>query len=155
NGKASRLRAGGAPAPFHMAGSFLRASFLSAREKIRVAYGLAWLARGRDERAGESFQDWLLRDGQDRRTINLFWATVLVSALNERLDQMDVGHARKVFVDGFLRNRTGYRPELPLVALGELYGTRLERWLREHGVDVRLTTGARAVQLDDEGTVRG
>jgi len=43
---------------------------------------------------------------------------------------MDVGHARKVFLDGFLKHRDGYRMELPLVPLGELYGTRLEAWAR-------------------------
>ena len=69
----------------------------------------------------------LLRHGQSIRAINLFWAAVLVSALNERLDQMDVGHARKVFLDGFLRNRTGFQLELPLVPLGELYGTIQKR----------------------------
>jgi squalene-associated FAD-dependent desaturase len=154
-GRTSRLRAGLAPAPFHLAASFLRASFLGAGDKMRVAYGLAWLARGRDERAGESFEDWLMRHRQNRRTITVFWATVLVSALNERLDQMDVGHARKVFVDGFLQNRTGYKPELPLAPLGELYGTRLERWLGDRGVDVRKTAGVSTIEHDDDGTIRG
>jgi len=154
-GRVSRFGAGLGPAPFHLAGSFLRASFLSAGDKMRVAYGLACLAHGRDERAGESFADWLLRHRQSLRAINLFWATVLVSALNERLDQMDVGHARKVLVDGFLRNRTGFQPELPLVPLGELYGMRLESWLHDHGVDVRQTTGVRAIEHDDDGAVCG
>ncbi len=80
---------------------------------------------------------------------------MLVSALNERLDRMDVGHARKVFVDGFLRDREGYKMELPLVPLGELYGTRLERWLADNGVNVRLTTGVRSVELDGDGAVSG
>ena len=71
---------------------------------------------------------------------------MLVSALNERLEQMDVGHARKVFLDGFLRNRTGFQPEIPLVPLGELYGTRLASWLGDHDVTVRLTTGVSAIE---------
>jgi squalene-associated FAD-dependent desaturase len=78
---------------------------------------------------------------------------VLVSALNERLDSMDVSHARKVFLDGFLRERTGYQMELPLVPLGELYGTRLENWLAIKGVSVRKTTGVRGVEADEEGAV--
>src|SRR5207248_4036451 len=154
-GRVSRFRTGLAPAPFHLAGSFLSARFLGLRDKLRVAYGLACLAWGREDRPGESFADWLLRHGQSLRSINLFWAAVLVSALNERLDQMDVGHARKVFLDGFLRNRTGFQLELPLVPLGELYGTRLESWLRDHGVAVRLRTGVRAVEPDDDGAVGG
>jgi squalene-associated FAD-dependent desaturase len=154
-GRTSTLRAGPLPAPLHLAGSFLRANYLSWVEKLRVAYGLACLRSVRDARPGESFADWLLRHRQTIRTINLYWATVLVSALNERLDQMDVGHARKVFIDGFLRNRDGFRMEIPLVPLGDLYGTRLEDWLRTRDIAVRLTTGVRAVEADPEGNIRG
>jgi squalene-associated FAD-dependent desaturase len=154
-GAISRFRTGPGPAPFHLAGSFLSARFLGLRDKLCVAYGLACRAWSRDARPGESFADWLLRHGQSLRAINLFWGAVLVSALNERLDQMDVGHARKVFLDGFLRNRTGFQLELPLVPLGELYGTRLEGWLRDHGVSVRLTTGVRSVEPDEDGAIGG
>ena len=117
-----------------------------------MAYGLAVLASARDVRPDESFADWLLRHRQSIRSINLFWAPVLVSALNERLEQMDVGHARKVLLDGFLRNRTGFQPEIPLVPLGELYGTQLASWLRDHDVAVRLTTGVRTIELDRDGS---
>jgi squalene-associated FAD-dependent desaturase len=155
DGRVSRFRSGAGPAPFHLAGSFLAARFLSAGDKLRVAYGLAVLASARDDRPGESFAEWLLRHRQNLRSINLFWAPVLVSALNERLEQMDVGHARKVFLDGFLRNRTGFQPEIPLVPLGELYGTKLATWLRDHDVTVRLTTGVSAIALDDDGAIFG
>jgi squalene-associated FAD-dependent desaturase len=146
DGRLSRLEAGRLPAPFHLAGSLLRARYLRWADKLRVAYGLARLRLGSArDRPDEPFAAWLLRNGQTVRTINLYWATVLVSALNERLEQMDFGHARKVFLDGFLRNRAGYRMEIPLVPLGELYGTRLEAWLRAHRVEVRLTTGVRTL----------
>jgi squalene-associated FAD-dependent desaturase len=155
DGQISRFRPGIWPAPFHLAGSFLAARFLSAGDKMRIAYGLAALAIERDERPGESFADWLLRHRQSRRSIDLFWAPVLVSALNERLEQMDVGHARKVFLDGFLRNRTGFQPEIPLVPLGELYGTRLASWLGDHDVTVRMTTGVSGIEVDDDCAVSG
>ncbi|MBX6314848.1 MAG: FAD-dependent oxidoreductase, partial [Isosphaeraceae bacterium] len=155
DGRVSRLRAGPLPAPMHLAGSFLGANYLSFAEKLRVAYGLACLRFARGDRPGESFADWLRRHGQTERTIERYWGTILVSALNERLDRMDVGHARKVFLDGFLRNRRGYEMEVPLVPLGELYGSRLEAWLRDHGVEVRLTAGVRSVAIDDEGAVTG
>jgi hypothetical protein len=132
-GRLSPLGAGRLPAPFHLAGGFLGARYLSWAEKMRVAYGLARLVLDRAGRPGESFAAWLRRHGQTGRTIERFWGTVLVSALNERLERMDVGHARKVFLDGFLRNRRGAAMEIPLVPLGELYGTRLERWLAGRG----------------------
>ncbi|APW63633.1 hydroxysqualene dehydroxylase HpnE [Paludisphaera borealis] len=151
----SRLRAGIGPAPFHLAESFLSANYLTWNDKLRVGYGLACLARNHDVRPGESFADWLWRHKQSVRTINLFWATVLVSALNERLEQMDVGHARRVFVDGFLLNRSGFQMELPIAPLGELYGARLETWLREREVEVRLTTGVRSIDCGDDAALQG
>ena len=45
DGRLSRLEAGLLPAPFHLAGSFLRARYLSLSDKLRVAYGLARLRR--------------------------------------------------------------------------------------------------------------
>jgi squalene-associated FAD-dependent desaturase len=154
-GRLSHLTAGVLPAPFHLMGSFLRANYLTWTERLRVAFALAALRFDRADRPGESFAEWLLRHGQTVRTINRFWAMVLVSALNERLEQMDVGHARKILLDGFLRNRRGFQMEVPLVPLGELYGSRLEAWLRERSVTVRLTAGARLVKVDDEGGVTG
>jgi squalene-associated FAD-dependent desaturase len=155
DGRLSTLRSGWLPAPFHLAISFLQAHYLTWSDKRRVAYGLACLRLARGDRPGESFATWLLEHGQTVRTISLFWATVLVSALNERLDQMDVSHARKVFLDGFLRDRHGYQMEIPLVPLGELYGTRLEDWLEAQKVEVRLTSGVRAIEIDEEGGVTG
>ncbi len=61
-------------------------------------------------------------------------------------------YARKVFLDGFLRNRDGFQLELPLVPLGELYGTRLESWLRDQGVTVHLKTGVRIIDMDEDGS---
>lgn len=155
DGSVSRFRAGFGPAPLHLAGSFLTARFLSPLDKLTIGCGLAALAWDRADRPGESFAEWLARHRQTRGAIERFWAPVLVSALNERLEQMDVGHARKVFVDGFLRNRSGFQLELPLVPLGELYGRRLLEWLRLHEVDVRLTTGVRSVEPDEDGAIGG
>lgn len=153
DGRVSRLAAGRLPAPFHLTGAFLAARYLSPIDKIRVAIGMAALRSSRGVRPGESFEAWLRRHGQNDRTLARFWSTVLVSALNERPDQMDVGHARKVFLDGFLRNSDGYQIEIPLAPLGELYGVRLEQWLAIHGVTTRLTTGVRSIGVDDEGVV--
>ncbi|MFO0958706.1 MAG: hydroxysqualene dehydroxylase HpnE [Isosphaeraceae bacterium] len=153
-GRISRLKAGPLPAPLHLTGSFLAARYLGLGERIRVAYGMACL-RWAPVDSNEPFESWLRRHGQTDRAIDRFWGTVLVSALNERLDRMDVGHARKVFLEGFLRNRDGYRMELPLAPLGELYGNRLEDWLAQHRMEVRLKAGVRSVDLKPDGRVCG
>jgi squalene-associated FAD-dependent desaturase len=153
-GRRSVWKADRLPAPFHLTRSFLGSRFLGLAEKLRVARGLRRLARAEADDP-RPFADWLAAHGQSPRAIERFWATVLVSALNERLDRMDVGHARQVFVEGFLRDRHGHVVEVPTVPLGDLYGLRLERWLAEHGVALRLTTGVRQVLADDEGGLAG
>jgi uncharacterized protein with NAD-binding domain and iron-sulfur cluster len=45
--------------------------------------------------------------------------------------------------------------ELPIAPLGEIYGARLETWLRRHEVEVRLTTGVRSVDCGDDGALQG
>lgn len=154
-GRVSTLKAAPLPAPLHLAASFLQANYLTVSERLRVAWGLFRLRFARQGCDGEPFAQWLRRHGQTERTIERYWGTVLISALNELPEQMDVGHARKVFIDGFLRNRRGYVMEVPLAPLGELYGTRLENWLREHEVEIRLTTGVRSVDTDDDGELAG
>ncbi len=154
-GKTSTLSASKLPAPFHLAGSFLRANYLSLGDKLRVAYALGRLRYDRTGRPGESFAAWLLRHHQTKQTIERYWGTVLISALNELPEQMDVSHARKVFFDGFLRNREGFAMEVPLVPLGDLYGNRLETWLTARGVSIRLSTGVKTIDIDNEGTVSG
>jgi uncharacterized protein with NAD-binding domain and iron-sulfur cluster len=68
---------------------------------------------------------------------------------------MDVAYARKVLLDGFLRNREGFQIEIPLVPLGELYGRQLETWLHSNGVAVRLNTAIRRIAHDQDGSVCG
>jgi squalene-associated FAD-dependent desaturase len=155
DGREGRLKAGGWPAPLHLAPSFLRFPLFSLREKLTLARAFERLRRPLDGPGEESFGDWLQRHGQPPRLISWFWEPLLVSALNERLDRMDREYARKVLVDGLLRHRDGYILEIPRVPLGELYGTRMESWLERHGVELQKSAGVREVLLDEEGSARG
>src|SRR5262249_61098434 len=89
------------------------------------------------------FQEWLERHGQTPRLVDRFWGLVLVSALNEVPERIGLRYARKVFVNGFLRNRRGFEVELPSVPLGRLYGAGLQNWLDRPRVRVALRTGVR------------
>jgi squalene-associated FAD-dependent desaturase len=131
----SSFRADRFPAPLHLARSFLTTHYLTYSEKARIAWALAWLGRASAD-ADSPFLEWLLRHGQTPRIVELFWAIVLTSALNETPDRVGLRYARKVFVDGFLRHPRGFEVELPVVPLGELYGIALQRWLRERMVHV-------------------
>jgi squalene-associated FAD-dependent desaturase len=153
DGRVSRFRADRLPAPLHLARSFLRAHFLTAAEKLRVAWGLARLARTPAD-GDPPFLDWLTRHGQTPRTVERFWGLVLTSALNEVPERIGLRYARKVFLDGFLRHRRGFEVELPTVPLGRLYGDELRDWLERHGVSLRLGQAVRLLLLDGR-EVRG
>ncbi len=137
------------PAPLHLAAAFLRLSYLSWREKLALARGLKSLACASSNFLQQrSFADWLAEQRQPANVIDRFWLVVLVSALSESLDRVSAAAARKVFVDGFLANRTGWEVWLPTVPLDELYSGQLMRWLTAHGVDVRMKSGVERLVVE-------
>jgi squalene-associated FAD-dependent desaturase len=152
DGRASRMAAAPLPAPLHLAPAFARFGFLSWHDKYRLARGLRALARTDPSTCeGLTFLDWLHQHGQTPATIDRFWHVVLVSALSETLDRIDVGHARKVFVDAFIASRHGWEVWLPTAPLDELYGPRLETWLAARNVTPRLLSGAKRLLFDAAG----
>jgi squalene-associated FAD-dependent desaturase len=151
--RVSRFWADRLPAPLHLARSFLAAHYLRPAEKLRIAWGLARLARTPGD-GDPPFRDWLARHGQTPRTVERFWGLVLTSALNEVPERIGLRYARKVFLDGFLHHRRGFEVEVPAVPLGRLYGEELRAWLARHGVSLRLGQAVRRLVLDG-GEVRG
>jgi len=138
------------PAPLHLFPSLAGLRYLSLTEKWQLARGLRILARTNPTDCGdESFLKWLERHGQSPAVIERFWHVVLVSALSETLDRIDISHARKVFVDAFLANRRGWEVWLPTVPLNELYGVHLEQWFAAHQVICRLQCGVKRVFFED------
>lgn len=153
-GRASRLGASAwLPAPLHLVPSFLRLRFLKLREKWSIAGALRKLAQWRrdPERADESFRDWLVRNGQSERVMERFWEVVLVSALSESLDRIDVGYARKVFVDGFLRHRRGGEVDIPRTSLDRIFGPPFQDWLTVRGSEVRIHARVSRLVGDTQG----
>lgn len=140
------------PAPVHLAPGLLKLGYLSFGERISVARAMLRLAwKHPDDDDSTTIGQWLVRQGQSRRAIELFWSVVLVSALGEELDRASLAYARKVFVDGFLAARTAYEIDVPCVPLGELYGERLQAWLEQNGVTLLLGTEVRRIEGDTSG----
>src|SRR5690606_5117472 len=92
--------------------------------------------------------DWLAEHGQSSNVINRFWNVVLVSALSESLDRISLSHARKVFVDGFLRARDSWQVLIPTVPLEQLYGTVIQEYLKQRGTKISLQTGVENIRID-------
>ncbi|MFO1021343.1 MAG: hydroxysqualene dehydroxylase HpnE [Planctomycetales bacterium] len=142
------------PGALHLALSFARLSYLSLSEKLALGRGLKALCRWRPESGTEkTFAAWLKEAKQPQAVIDRFWQVVLTSALSESLDRIEVSQGRKVFVDGFLASRDGWKMQVPTVPLGELYGEHLREWLERQGVAIRLQAGVAEV-LEAEGRVQ-
>lgn len=141
------------PAPMHLLPALVRLKYLSLRERLGIMTALRKLASASaaDDPNGATIGTWLREHGQSERTIDLFWTPVVVSALSETMDRAAVPSVRKVFVDAFMGNRRGFELQVPRVPLGEFYGERLEKWLKERGVCIRLGETVRQICGTEDG----
>jgi len=139
-GRASVIGPSALPAPLHTALAFLRAACLNFRDKLAISRAMAALAPAAPADRGESFLDWLQRHGQTAQAIERFWKTILVSALNEDLDQVSVPYAAQVVRESFLKSETAGRMGIPTVPLTELYGTAVD-YIRARGGDIQFRAG--------------
>lgn len=142
------------PAPLHLLPAFGGLSYLSWQEKIGLARGLKQLALTTvDELNEPTIAAWLAEQEQTQNTIDRFWNVVLVSALSERLDRISLSHARKVFVDGFLRARNNWNVLIPTVPLEQLYGETILKRLQDQDAIVYLQTGVSRIELEDNRVI--
>lgn len=150
-----RFSAARLPAPLHLWPALRRLSYLSRNDLRAISKGLRALVRttpflSRQQSSGKAFYQWLEEHGQSPAAIERFWQVVLVSALGESLDRIDLRHARKVFVDAFLTNRHGADVQIPTVPLDDFYGDSLTGWLRHRGAVVRMQAGVEQVVIENE-----
>ncbi|MCA9072849.1 MAG: hydroxysqualene dehydroxylase HpnE [Planctomycetaceae bacterium] len=155
DGRINSFSASRLPVPLHLLPAFRRLSYLSREDQKQLQRGLRALGQLPAPKDSQSpvpqpFERWLIEHGQSPRVRESFWHVVLVSALSETLDQIDTYHARKVFFDGFLAHREGWKVQIPTVPLGELYGPPLLNWLAEHHVEFHLSTGFDKFHLRDD-----
>jgi squalene-associated FAD-dependent desaturase len=163
-GRRGDMHGGILPAPLHFTNSFLTFSPLALNDKLGIARAFTsiLLSGGRPPEAIEqnmSMLDWLQRKKQTPAAIERFWKAVLVSALSEDLDKIDVRYGIDVFWKSVLANKKGYLMGVPTVALGELYdGCRLaiekkggELNFRSPMREIRIENGAVAAVLFDGG----
>ena len=121
-GRSSVIGPSTLPAPLHTAPSFLKASCLSFQDKVSIAAAMAALVPSAPRDEGESFLSWLRRHAQTENSIERFWKTILVSALNEDLDRTSVPYAAQVVRESFLKSAGAGRIGIPTVPLSDLYG---------------------------------
>lgn len=149
-GRASVIAPSALPAPLHTALAFLRADCLSFRDKTAIGRAMAALAPSIPAERGESFLDWLKRHGQTEQAIERFWKTILVSALNEDLDQISVPYAAQVVRESFLKSAAAGRMGIPTVPLTDLYSTAGD-YIRARGGEIQLRAGVESFRAEAFG----
>lgn len=123
-GRTSVLKRGVLPAPAHFLGSFLKLKFLSLSDKIAIARAMRAIPKERHSRRDLdriSMLDWLREKRQTPAAIERYWRQILVSAINEELDQMAAAHGFQVFWLGMMARGDTYEMGIPAVPLRELY----------------------------------
>ena len=152
-GRRGSMHGGILPAPLHLTGSFLAFSPLSLKDKLGIARAFSSIIfRGGCPKElnepGLSMLDWLKRQKQTPAAIERFWKTVLVSALSEDLDKIDLRYGIDVFWKSVLANKTGYLMGVPTVALGDLYdGCRAA--IEQKSGKVNFRTPLRSIRIEN------
>ena len=80
------------PTPLHLLPALMGLKFLMLTERLSIARTMMRLAREKADRQ-ETIGDWLRKQGQSQRVIELFWSVVLVSALSETVDRISLPSA--------------------------------------------------------------
>jgi squalene-associated FAD-dependent desaturase len=142
-GRASVIAPSALPAPLHTAPAFLEAACLGFSDKLAISRAMAALAPAPPPDRGETFLDWLKRHGQTSRAIDRFWKTILVSALNEDLDQVSVPYAAQVVRESFLKSAAAGRVGIPTVPLTDLYGAAGD-YIRARGGEINFRSAVSA-----------
>jgi len=146
-GRASVIAPSALPAPLHTAPAFLKADCLNFRDKLGISRAMAVLAPRTPADDGQSFLDWLKQHGQTEQAIERFWKTILVSALNEDLDQVSVPYAAQVVRESFLKSPAAGRMGIPTVPLTDLYSTAGD-YIRARGGEVQLRAGVESFRSE-------
>lgn len=142
DGSSARLRSASLPAPLHLAPALLAHRLLGSGGRVRVARAMS--AARRPARPGETFGDWLARQGQGTRERDAFWDPFLVPSLNAPLDQVDAEAGLFVLRTAFLSRSGASRIGWSRVPLGRI----AEAMAR--GLDVRTRQPARALVVDGD-----
>jgi squalene-associated FAD-dependent desaturase len=146
-GRASVIAPSALPAPLHTALAFLRADCLSFRDKMAISRAMTALAPSIPPDRGESFLDWLKRHGQTEQAIERFWKTILVSALNEDLDQVSVPYAAQVVRESFLKSAVAGLMGIPTVPLTDLY-SQTGDYIRARGGEIQFRAGVESFRAE-------
>jgi len=169
-GRASALRCGPWPAPWHLVSGILRWSALDWRDRFALRH-LAGVLRPRrasntaleaatDARLEtETVEQWLVRHRQTPRLRHLLWEPLAVAALNQGIRDATAGCFVRVLRDMLGGSARDAALGLPAVPLDECYAQPAKAFIEARGGEVRPHSlaridvrGGRVASVDVRGT---
>jgi squalene-associated FAD-dependent desaturase len=174
HGRWSRLACPALPSPLHLLAGVMTWSGLGWRDRIAalkmrsaisnmtgttpndMRRGLAEARPGRAEagRSAETVRQWLIRQQQTPRLIELLWEPLAVAALNQSIDTAAAASFASILRPMFGRNPRDAALALPSKPLDEVYTHPARAYIEQHGGAVRVSSPAtirgRHVQVRDE-----
>ena len=161
-GKRTRLSCPALPAPLHLVAGVLEWEALSWRDRLGILGMATPLKNARRElqgspvkaaSAGETVENWLIRNGQTPRLRELLWDPLALAALNQPPDQAAAPPFARVLAEMFSDDPRAAAIALPTRPLHLMYAEPARQYIESHGGQVRtgaaakiaLTPGGRAV----------
>lgn len=151
----SRLWRSSMPVPFHLAGSLLRYSPLSHRERL-VAARLAWQLSRIDPTGPEvddlSFGEWLTAHaGRSTAGLDALWDPILRATCNLAASECSLAMAAKVVGTGLFESSASADLGWSRVPLSELHDVPARALLGRLGASLRIGTPVDRVERDLSG----
>ena len=157
SGQIHSLRSGRLSPPNHLAESMLGFPFLSLGEKLGMRRCIKSLQRMTEQERialdGTSFADWLADHRQSERAIRRFWGFFTLAALNLPAEEASAAQAAFLFREGLFGDADAFDVACFTKDLSKAIGTPSLQCLQTSGVDVRLTTQARALSFEEDRCV--
>jgi squalene-associated FAD-dependent desaturase len=162
-GRSSRMVCPPLPSPLHLVGGVFDWEALRWRDRVSVlrlrkplSHARARL-RGRTDRLaaspGETVRQWLERNGQTPKLVEMLWEPLAVAALNQPIDQAAAEPFTRVLALMCGSDPRDAAVALPLKPLDELYAEPARRFIEAHGGTVVTQAPARVV-IDGENLAR-
>lgn len=152
DGSISYLKSSRWPGFLNLVPSFLKIEFLKLREKISIFKAMMKIKWTHSKKLQSldkiSFGQWLKDQKQSPESKKYFWNMIIVSALNEDIEQVSAKYAFKVFRETFLRSKTDSRMGIPNVPLSELYTNAALICLKNKGAKIIFQKCVQKLKID-------
>jgi len=163
-GKRTRLSCPALPAPLHLVAGVLEWEALSWRDRLSILEMATPLKNARRElqgapvkaaSAGETVENWLVRNGQTPRLRELLWDPLALAALNQPPNQASAPPFARVLAEMFSDDPSAAAIALPTKPLHLMYAEPAREYVERHGGMVRTGATAKVVLTAEGDAVAG